>query len=167
MKKPPDHRRTLRSDPAFLQDLLAQPKQILDSLEMADSEGNGESLGAVDVIYDQTGMVAIQGLSLRCRSTRNMNGYIYHSFALHYRLPPPIIHRDVLAQLEIEPADKASHREPGQPAIYGAHIVLVNFTEKIPDNRHYDWYNWLKVFEQRTNLQVNAKRRGPFEGLLI
>lgn len=160
-------RRQLKTPIETLQRLIELPKVIYDPFEMSDSADQRESNGVCPLIYHESELESISGLSLRCRSIRDMNDFIYHSYALHYISPQHAPHQDIIAQLEIEPADKLAHRESGKPPIYGAHLVLLNITEKIADNNDNTWYDWFRIFRDRTNISHHNKCHGAFEGQLI
>lgn len=159
MKK---ERRSLKTAPEKLHEFLRQPKFIQDDIVMETSTDGTTSGFSTRTIYDEE-FTTIPSLELKLLSNRSPNGFVYHSFSLNCSV---IKHTDVFAQLEIEPADKLSHRDPDGTEFFGAHWYIIGESTKVPDNVDYDWYNWLSVFKEKTNLTIYGQCYQPFEGEL-
>lgn len=155
-------RRSFNLPDDHLRHVINTKKCIYDGVVMQKDDGSNECSYRNNLIYATETGDTITGASIHFKSIKHPH-FVYHSFALvctHQR------HQNYILQIEIDPPDQISHREP-ELVIYGAHCVTLNYTESLDDNVKWDWYNWLAEFEKRANLTIYGAKTMPFDGELF
>lgn len=91
---------------------------------------------------------------------RRYPDFIYHSFKLQLLHNK---HTNVIYQMEVYPEFKLSHRGKDGKVLYGTHIHHLKQTYKV-DNMPYEtnWYEWLKYFCEKANINISGKHNQPF-----
>ena len=140
--------------------ILQEPKHVLEGVVMQHAGGGTESTFRENLVYSSTSGDAMAGVSMQLRSVR-APAFVYHSFMLVYTHQRQ---QNIILQIEVEPAEKVSHREAGL-VIHGPHCVTLNRTEAVREPG-WNWFNWLSDFERRAGVSIFGDRIPPFNGEL-
>lgn len=152
-------------DITTLETFITKPKEIYEDIDFSTHERTG--VYKLELIWRNAYTLIDKDIAdglffeIQCRRYPD---FIYHSFALHYVYEK---HTNIIYQMEVYPDTKLSHRGKDGKQLYGTHIHHLKNTYKVEDMPYSTtWYDWLKYFCEKANINITGNHKEPFIGEL-